>query len=190
MKDGQWQWKLQAVANLIEGRVVDDSERVEVCIKGTVLGFPATLEAFRSGFPFGVTYFLEVGVLEDKSAPTSDELLNLTICPRHTRGLYSFIARILLLESKGQPVNDPRVRSNFICSYNTRQEAERFVNYPGVLEKLMRLEHYSKFSELLVRAKAGLCLSQPQSFQSLNLDVCKETFKTMGEIGQVLFEAF
>lgn len=182
-------WKLEAVANLIEGRVVDDSDRVEVCIKGTVLGFPATLEAFRSSFPFGVTYFLETGVLNKSQAPR-EGALNMTLCPRYTRGLYSFIARLLLLEPKGQQLEEPRIRANFIVSYNERQEAERFVHYPGVLEKLLRLEHYAKFSELLVRAEAGLSLSQPQAFNNLDLDVCRETFKTMGELGQILFEAF
>lgn len=183
------QWKLEEVAKLIEGRIVDDSERVEVCIKGTILGFPATLEAFRSSFPFGVTYFIEIAPV-DKMKPMRDGALNMTLSPRLTRGIVSFFARLLLFEPKGQQLNEPRIKSNFITSYNIRDEAERFVNYPGVLEKLLRLEHYAKFSELLIRSDAGLSLSQPTAFKNLELDVCRETFKSLGELGQVLFEAF
>ncbi len=183
-------WKLEAVAKLIEGRIVDDSDRVEVCIKGTVLGFPVTLEAFRAGFPFGVTFFLEIGDLSNGPKPVDPDALNMTFYPRMTRGFYSFFARLLLLESKGQPIDEPRIKSNFLVAYNARDRAERFVHFPGVLEKVLKLEHYAKFSELVVRTDAGISLSQSQNFNGLEMDVAKEVFETIGELGQIMFDNF
>lgn len=183
-------WKLEAVANLVEGRVVDDTDRVEVCVKGTLLGFPVTLEAFRAGFPFGVTFFLEIGDLGEGPKPLDPDALNLTLYPRMTRGLYSFFARLLLLESKGQPIDEPRIKSNFLVSYNSREKAERLVHFPGVLEKVLKLEHYAKFSELVLRTDAGISLSVPQNFNGLDMDVAKESFQTIGELGQIMFDNF
>lgn len=183
-------WKLEAIANLIEGRVVDDSDRVEVCIKGTVLGFPATIEAFRAGFPFGATFFLEIGDLSDGPKPFDPNALNMSFYPRMTRGLYSFFARLLLLESKGQPIDEPRIKSNFLVSYNSRDKAERFVHFPGVLEKVLKLEHYAKFSELVIRTDAGISLSQSSNFNSLEVEAAKEIFQTIGELGQIMFDNF
>jgi hypothetical protein len=183
-------WKLEAIAKLIEGRVVDDSDRVEVCIKGTLLGFPVTLEAFRAGWPFGATFFLEIGDLSKGYKPVDANALNMTFYPRMTRGIYSFFARLLLLESKGQPIDEPRIKSNFLVAYNTRDLAERFVHFPGVLEKVLKLEHYAKFSELVVRTDAGISLSVPQNFNSLEMDVVKESFQCIGELGQIMFDNF
>ncbi|MCC6978541.1 MAG: hypothetical protein IT343_09470 [Candidatus Melainabacteria bacterium] len=182
--------KLEAVANLIEGRVVDDSARVEVCIKGSLLGFPVTMEAFRAGFPFGVTYFLEIGDLGEGPKPVDPDALCMTFYPRMTRGFYSFFARLLLLESKGQPIDEPRIKSNFLVSYNSREKAERFVHFPGVLEKVLKLEHYAKFGELVIRTDAGISLSQPQNFNSLEMEVIKESFNTISELGQIMFDNF
>lgn len=184
------QWKLEAFAKLIEGRIVDDSDRVEVCIKGTVLGFPVTVEAFRAGFPFGVTFFLETADLSAGAPPNDPDALTMMFYPRMTRGIYSFFARLLLLEAKGQPIDEPRVKSNFHCSYNSREQAERFVHYPGVLENLLKLEHYAKFSELTVRTNAGLSLSVSTAFNNLEVDIAKETCGAMGELGQIIFENF
>jgi hypothetical protein len=55
---------------------------------------------------------------------------------------------------------------------------------------MINLEHCSKFSELTIRAKAGIVVNQPQNFNSLDPDVFRETFKLMADTGQVLFEAF
>lgn len=183
-------WKLEAIAKLIEGRVVDDSDRVEICIKGTLLGFPVTLEAWRAGWPFGVTLFLEINDLAEGPKPVDPDALNMTFYPRMTRGIYSFFARLLLLESKGQPIDEPRIKSNFLVAYNTRDKAERFVHFPGVLEKVLKLEHYAKFSELVVRTDAGISLSIAQNFNSLEMDVAKEAFQCMSEIGQIMFDNF
>jgi hypothetical protein len=46
------------------------------------------------------------------------------------------------------------------------------------------------FTEITIKADAGLSVSQPKSFDALDLDVAREVFKVIGELGQVLFEAF
>lgn len=181
--------KLEMLARIIEGRVVEDP-RFEVNIKGTVLGFPATLQAIKAGWPFGVTYTLETQVIEDPNRPTRADALSMTLSPRMTRGLMAFIARLLLFEPQGQHLQDKRMEKSFIFSFNNTMEAERFVKYPGVFENLLHLEEYAKFSELVIKAQAGIVLSQPQNFNNLDPDVFRETFKIMGEIGQILFEAF
>ncbi len=183
-------WKLEAIAKLIEGHVVDDSDRVEVCVKGTLLGFPVTLESFRAGWPFGVTFFLEIGEPSTIPRPVDPDALNMTFYPRMTRGLYSFFARMLLLESKGQPIDEPRIKSNFLVAYNVRERAERFVHYPGVLEKVLKLEHYAKFSELVIRTDAGISMSVAQNFNGLEMDVAKESFQCISELGQIMFDNF
>ena len=183
--------KLQAVAEIIEGRVIRDDPRVQVSVKGSVLGFPATLEAVQSGWPFGVMYFLETQVVEDPSKINAErDPLTLTIMPRMGRGLLRFFSHILLFESTGQTVGDKGLESQFVFQYNESALAERFVKYPGNSDRLVRLEEFSKFGELSVKSDAGIFLSQPKSFTALDLDVCRETFRLVGELGQVLFESF
>ncbi len=184
------QSKANAVSSIIEGRVVDDTRRVEVCVKGTVLGFPATIEAIKTGFPFGVTYYIETKVIDDPGVQPDPNALKMTIFPRYAKGFMGFFARILLFESSGMKVNDKKFDSIFISQFNDRHEAERFVKYPSVMDKLLHLQRYTQFTELIIRANAGVCLSQPKSFKSLDLDVCRDTFQQLGEIGQVLFESF
>ena len=182
--------KMKAFAKLIDGQVVDDADRVQVCIKGTVLGFPATLEAITAGWPFGVSYYIQTTVIEDPDRQSDPGALQLTLCPRTARGPFSFLARLLLFEAQGQKMGDRRIENTFVASFNNGSEALRFVNYPGVFENLMRLEHHSKFSEFLLKSGAGLSLSQPTSFNSLEANVFQETFKVLGDIGQVLVEDF
>ncbi len=179
--------KMNAVAEMLEGNVVDDAVGLEVCIKGQVLGFPATFQALRAGFPFGVTYVVEVNVLD---APKEEDPLNLTIMPRYAKGIFGFLTRIFLLESKGQKVGDKNFDNKYLCSFNEHNIAERFIKYPGVIDKIEQLYHNTKFSEMGIKTKAGLYLSQPTNFNSCDLDVIRVTFKLMGEIGQVLFESF
>jgi hypothetical protein len=183
--------KKQAVAQIIEGRVIDDDPRVAVLIKGSVLGFPATLQAIGSTWPFGVMYLLETQVVDDPNKPTDpDGVLKLTFTPRIGRGFLSFFTHVFLFESKGRSVGDKPMESRFIFDYNSHSLSERFIKYPGVSDILLKLEQYSKFTEMTVKTDAGLYLSQPKSFQSMDLDVCRETFKLLGELGQVVFEAF
>lgn len=182
--------KKQAIAELIEGRVVDDHLRVEVCIKGTVNGFPATIESLRATFPFGATFTIETQVLPEGTNPPEDGGTELTVMPRYAKGLFGFITRILLLESRGQKIGDKKFDSQFIASFNDFAEAERFLKYPGVMEKFQQLHQYAKFSEIGIRSKVGIYLSQPTSFSTINPDVVRVTFKLLGELGQVLFEAF
>ncbi len=181
--------KVNMMAQMIEGRVVEDT-RFEVTIKGTVLGFPATLQAIKASWPFGVTYTLETQVIDDPNRPAQPDDLTMTISPRMTHGLMAFVARLLLFEPQGQHLQDKRMEKSFIFSFNNTMEAERFVKYPGVFENLLHLEEYAKFSEMVIKAHAGIVLSQPQNFNNLDPDVYRETFKILGEVGQILFEAF
>jgi hypothetical protein len=183
--------KLRALSEILEGRIVTDTNRVEICVKGTMLGFPATLEALRATFPFGVSYFVETNLAGDGANNQPDaSALNITIMPRYAKGILSFITRILLFESKGQLIGDKSFDSRYISSFNDTAQAERLLAYPGISDKINELYHLTSFNELLIRVGAGLYLSQPKSFNSLNLDVAKETFRTLAEIGQVLFEDF
>jgi hypothetical protein len=181
---------MRALAEVLEGRIVTDTGRVEVCVKGTMLGFPATLEALRATFPFGVSYFVETNVSGDANSQPDPSMLNITVMPRYAKGLLSFITRILLFESKGQMVGDKAFDSRFICAFNDSAQAERLIAYPGISDKILELYHLTNFNELLIRVGAGLYLAQPKSFNSINIDVAKEVFRTLAEIGQVLFEDF
>lgn len=181
--------KKRAVAEIVEGRVLEST--MAVLVKGSVLGFPATLQAMSPGWPFGVTYIVETEVIEDPTAASTDkDMLELTVYPRMGRGIWKFFSHILLFEARGMPVRDKSLEEKFVFSHNGAQLAERFVKYPGISDHLLGLEQHARFSELIVRTGAGLVLSQPQSFQALNLDVCRATFRLLGEIGQVIFEAF
>jgi len=180
--------KMNSVAEILEGQVIQDSIGLEVCVKGSVSGFPATLQALRAGFPFGITYIVEVNVLEEEKA--EEDPLNMTIMPRYARGFFGFITRLLLLESKGQAIGDKKFDSQFLLSFNDHNTSERFIKYPGVMEKIQALHVNTKFSEMGVKAKAGLYLTQPTNFNTVSPDVIRVTFKQLGELGQVLFEAF
>jgi hypothetical protein len=182
--------KLQAAAQILEGRVVKNDPAVEVCIKGSVFGFPAALKAIKSGWPFGVMYFLETEVVEDPNQAKRPDALKLTLSPRYGRGIWGFFTRLLLFEDSGMTVADKQLDSRFICNYNNAALAERFMKYPGVADNLLKLEHYCKFSEMQISSQAGIYMAQPKSFRALDLDVCRESFKILGQLGQVIFEAF
>src|SRR3990167_783790 len=182
--------KLRAVADIIEGRVVSDDPRVAICVKGSVLGFPATLEAVHPNWPFGVMYYVETQIVEDPHKAQRSDSLELTVCPRFGRGWMRFFSHLFLFEARGMSVSDRQLEGRFIFSHNDAAQAERFVKYPGNPDRFARLEEFSKFSELTVRGDAGLYLAQPQSFRALDLDICRETFRLLGELGQVCFESF
>lgn len=182
--------KMISIAQLIDGRIITDETRVQICIKGLVLGFPATLEAVRANFPFGVTYSLETCLAEDLTGTQSNHSLKLTLTPRLVRGFLSFFSRLLLLESRGQSLDIPQIDSAFVCSYNRQEMARRLLSYPGIQERLFELNKYTKFTELIIKADLGVYLAQPMSFEALDLDVCIQTFRYMAEIGQVLTTAF
>jgi hypothetical protein len=182
--------KVQTFAKIVEGRSITDDPRFEVFIKGTVMGFPVMLQAIKATWPFGLIYTLETQVIDDPNAPPDPNALLMQLSPRVARGMFAFFAKILLFEPTGQHLSDRRMEQRFMFTYNNALEAERFVRYPGLFENLLRLEHCAKFTELTIRAKAGLVLTQPVNFNSINPDVCRETFKLMSDVGQVLFEAF
>ena len=180
--------KMERLAEILEGRVVDDTGRVEVCVKGAILGFPATLEAFRAGFPFGVAYYIETNA--DGMRKESQDSLTMTITPRQARGLTAVFMRLLLFEPRGQKIGERDFDSRYISSFDNFHQAERFVRYPEVATCIKKLYEYTSFGELVVRTDAGICLNQSKSFNALDLDRARETFKLLGQLGQVIFEAF
>lgn len=184
--------KAETIATFLDGgKVIDDSGRVAVCIKGMVDGFPATMEAIYPNWPFGVIYTIETNPVSD---PANDQppvgTSTLTVYPRVGRGIASFFTRLLLFESSGMPIGDKRLERVLNFSYDDRSMTERFIHYPGVSEYLLNLESIAKFSELICRFGVGIYLSQPASFNSLDYDVARNTFKTLGAMAKVMNEAF
>jgi hypothetical protein len=182
--------KAQSIANLIDGNVIDDSSRVAVCVKGTVEGFPATMEAIYPRWPFGTIYTIETNANFDPNGTVPQATLAMTIYPKVGRGIASFFTRLFLFENTGLPVGDKRLERVLNFSYDDRGHAERFVHYPGVSEILLNLESISKFSELILRFGVGIYLAQSASFNSLELDVARNTFKNLGALGKIMNEAF
>lgn len=181
--------KLNALAEIIEGKVIDDSSRVEVCVKGTVVGFPATIEAIRSGFPFGCSLFVETDVLNEHPDKDPDAFA-LTISPKVVTGFWAMFSRILLVDHTNKQLGDKRFDSSYIADTSNNEQALRFVTYPSMLDRITLLSKYTSFSELHVRAGQGIVLVQPNSIEKIELDTVREAFKLLGEMAQVVFEAF
>lgn len=182
--------RIAAVAQIIDGRQVIDNRPLAVSIKGSVLGFPASIEAINTNWPFGVTYNLDTKIIIDPTKQSTNLPLKMTIAPRLVSGPASIITRLLLFEAQGMSVGDKRYDSRYVVSYNNVKLAERFARYPGVYENIIKLEQFCKFSELHIISDAGLSLNQPRAFAGLDLDICRETFRILGDLGQVLFDAF
>jgi hypothetical protein len=180
--------KANALAKAIGGKVVDDSERVEVSVQCEVLGFPITIEAIRATFPFGTNYYVNIDVL--KEGITDPSVMTLLITPKVTKGFWNLIGRLLLLDPRVRPIGDPHFDAIFNMATNDYAAALRFVRYPTMLDKIKALQEYTGFMELHVKAKAGLLLRQPTSLEGLNLDVARETVRVLGEMGQILFDVF
>ncbi len=172
------QTKLTELAQIIDGRVVPNQIAMKACVKGIVSGFPVTLEATQTNYPFGVSYFLETSHF---SRP-NNESFKLTILPKYARGWFSFVTRFLLDLSI--------LDSTLIFKYDNGNLAKQFAHYPGVANNILLLEKLAHFSEMIIQSNTGLYLSQPTSFSELDLTVCKTVFDTMAKLGQVLFEAF
>ena len=183
------QAKIETVCRMLEGRLDPDSP-CQVFVKGTVLGFPAILQAFVAHWPFGVTYILETKVIDDPDSTTDKDALDMSIVPRLARGPFHNVTRFAFFEASGMQIGDKRVQNHFIISANNKIEASRFISYPEVFDKLLRLEKMSRFTEVTIKANAGLAVSQAKSFNSLDLDTAREVFKVMGELGQIMFESF
>lgn len=190
MSKKELEGKIAAVAQIVDGRQIVDNRPLAVCVKGAVLGFPASIEAINTGWPFGVTYNLDTKIVIDPARQSTNSPLKMTIAPRMVSGPISILTRMLLFESSGMSVGDKRYDSRYVVSYNNVKLAERFARYPGVYENIIKLEQFCKFSELHIISDAGLSLNQPRSFASLDLDICRETFRILGDLGQVLFDAF
>jgi hypothetical protein len=181
------------VAELIGGTVVDDTDRVAVCIKGTVNGFPCQLEAFMANWPFSVTYVVQTKPTDEISAQNEEEMddqAKITLLPRVGQGFLSFFAHAFLFESRGMTVHDKKLERKFIFTYDNKDPALRMIKYPGIPEILITMEEDCKLKELVIKTNGGLYLVQGTSFQNLDPDLCQATFNYMGQIAQVLSELF
>src|ERR1039457_5484232 len=100
--------KVQTFAKIIEGRSFSDDPRFEVFIKGTVMGFPVMLQAIKATWPFGLIYTVETQVIDDPNAPPEANAFYMQLSPRVARGIFAFMAKILLFEPTGQQLSDRR----------------------------------------------------------------------------------
>jgi len=180
--------KAQALAKAIDGKVVDDSGRVAVSVKSEILGFPVTIEAIKPFFPFATDFYVNIDVLHE--ATNNPAVLQFQITPKVTKGIWNRLGRLLLIDARVRPIGDKEFDNLFNVNTNDFSGALRFVRYPGMLDKIQELQDISGFNELDVRATAGLKLVNPTNFDSLNLDVARETVRIMGEMGQILFDVF
>jgi hypothetical protein len=180
--------KLEATASMLDGRIKETTDGgPAVNVEGYISGFPCQLEAFRPDWPFGVNYSIKTEIMP-RTKP-GQEFFALTIIPRIGRGFFGFITRLLFFEGAGVKVLDKNLQKTFIFNCADKAHLERFLGYPGISETLIKL-HDLSFNELKIISNAGLSLSQPKSFSKLDLAVCRETFKLLAEIGQVLYERF
>lgn len=182
--------KATTIAKLIDGQVIDAQDRVAMSIKGTVEGFPATLEAFSLGWPFGCSYAIETNLVENTGSQNNGDQAKISVTPRVGRGLMSFFFHTFLFESKGMPVHDRKLQSKLIFSFDNQDAALRFIKYPGVTDLLLTLEADCKMKEMIIKTDAGIFFSQGCSFKDLDLDMCQATFKFMAGLGQVLADVF
>jgi hypothetical protein len=180
--------KLANLAKLIDGQVVSNQVAVQACVKGIVSGFPVTVEAVQANYPFGVSYFMETSHFS--STRIANESFKLTILPKYARGWASIITRFLFFERRGQRIDLPSLDSAFIFKYDNALFAKQFAHYPDVADNIVLLEKLTHFNEMVIKSDAGLYLSQPTSFISLDLDLCQNVLTAMAKLGQVLFEAF
>lgn len=184
--------KQEAVAGLIDGEVVDDSDRVAVCIKGIVAGYPARLEAFMVGWPWSVSYAIETNIVEDPAAHdfSATDQAKINFLPRIGKGLWSIASKLFLFETKGQKVHDKKLERSMIITYDNQEPALRFIKYPGVSEILQTLHDDCNMKEMVVKTDEGIFFSQGVNFRDMDMDLCQATFKYMGELTQVLSDAF
>jgi hypothetical protein len=157
--------KIEAIAQIIDGRVDQEQTRVAVSIKGIVLGFPATIEALQPTWPFGCMYTIETKVIVDPMRQT-DQGFKMSIYPRVGRGIMGLLTKILLFESKGTPIGDRKLESKFNFGVDNQSEGERFIRTTGVAEHINALEEIAKFSEIVIKSDAGIYLAQPTSFNA------------------------
>ncbi len=183
--------KQNAVAKLINGEVIDDTDRVAVCIKGVVNGFPAQFDAFMTGWPFSVTYIVESRVVESGSDQRdAEDCAKISIVPRFGQGFWSIFSKIFLFESKGMSVGDRRLEKKMIFSYDLREPALRLIKYPGIPEILQVLEEDCKMKEMMMKTNAGIIFTQSANFEELDLDMCQATFNYLSQIAKVMSEIF
>jgi hypothetical protein len=183
--------KIRTIAHLIDGHAVQDQNRVAVCIKGLVQGFPATLEAIYPSWPFGVMYTVETKIVVDPNNESEEDYaFKMSICPRVGKGFMGMFTKVLLFESSGTSVGDRKLQSRFNFSVDNQVLGEKFIKYPHVAEHIYALDEIAKFSEIVIKSDAGIYLAQPTSFNALAPDNCRVIFSELAQLGQTLTESF
>lgn len=179
---------IEELATVIEGRIADERPRVEVCIKGTVLGFPATIEAVGTSFPFGVNFFIVTDVIgENKDYKDGNYL---TVTPKVVKGWLGLFSKLLLVDGGNIKVKDRQFDENFTLRSNESHWAKGVLSYPGMMRKIVDLYDASEFSEFHYRDGQGICVVRSECLDKLSVDVARETFRAMGIIAQVIFDSF
>lgn len=184
------QEKAEQIAQIINGEVKDESNRVAVCVKGVVLGHPATFEAIQPGWPFGVMYALESRRSPSDVPVDERRVLKLSVYPRVGRGLWGLLTRLLLFESRGNPIGNRDLENLMHFNYDDRTLAEYFIHCPDVATNLVYLEEAAKFSEVVIKTDTGIYLAQPTNFHDLDIDLCLEIFRALSTIAQRMDQYF
>jgi hypothetical protein len=143
--------------------------------------------------PWSVSYALETNIVEnpdeDRSHYNKDQA-KINFVPRIGKGMWSILSRLFLFETKGQKVHDKQLEKTMIITYDNQEPALRFIKYPGVSEILMTLHDDCHLKEMVVKTDEGIYFNQGVNFKDMDMDLCQATFKYMGELSQVLAEAF
>lgn len=177
---------LERIARQFEGKVVDESPRVAACVKGNYLGFPATIEAIGTGFPFGVNYYLVTNVT---GAPSETSNV-LTVSPKVIHGWLGIFSRFLLVDGGAVNVKDKEFSKDFVLRSNMGAWAKDIINHPGFIRKIEDLYNACEFSEFHYREGQGICVVRSQCLEQTSPEIVRETFRSMGVIAQVIFDTF
>ena len=180
--------KIEAICKIIDGRVIEDEKPSALLIRGLVYGFPATLEVVAPIWPFGVIYYIETNLIDDPDKQVESSLI--TIRPRMVSGILGFIGRLLLINPGGQKIGEKKIDNKYILSFDHKNNAERLLFYPGLINIVDKIQLECHFSELVVNLANGVFLQQPTTFNKLNIDVVRESYKNLGAIAQIIVEAF
>jgi hypothetical protein len=183
----QLETKAAEFAKLIDGQIVSNQVATEICIKGIVSGFPVKLEAIKGNYPFGVSYSVETGKF---SSVVAHQNFKLVVTPKYAKGRMAAVTRFIFFERRGQKLDLPQLDSAFVFKYDNNILVKQFAQHENVGPNIQALEKQTHFNEMVIKSDAGIYLSQPEPFIALDLKECLNTFRTMTELAQVLFNFF
>jgi hypothetical protein len=183
--------KVQVISEAIGATPEKNTGFNDLVLKGKRGEYDITLTVFKPFFPFGVGYMISFGNEEAQDADfDTSQTLKLTVTPRFAKGLMSIFGRLLLFESKGLSVQDTKFESRFITTYNEKDLMQAYFNAPGVKKTIWDLSMKEEFNELVINSEMGIYLYQPQSFNYLAVEKCKQTFDALQMLCDSLQEVF